>query len=242
MKRNYTEAFSLLECIVALGLGLVLLLFVKSSLFSALSLQSFTKDRSVWQMLEDDLRRSFLDDAAFALAKTQNPMLLTCVTQDETNCPAGPKPIKLFLAKDLPTTGGFSALRSPCSGNGCPVRIEAVFTGVCRQPGPCDMAGTIVVDYRILVDDALYRQGSLQRNNLEREGSDDSLNCEADASGEVGFAASVSPTGVDCIKAPALNRSVTGILPGDCILGKEVLVGFAAGGQPICSPIRKGGL
>jgi hypothetical protein len=241
MKRNNTDAFSLLESVIALGLGLGLLLFVKNTLYDAFSLQSFTKDRSVWQMLEDDLRRSFLDEAAFSMAKAQNPQLLTCVTQDETPCPAGPRPVKLFLTKDLPTTGEFSGLRSPCSQSGCPVKIEAEFTGVCRGATPCDMAGTIVLDYRILVDGALYRQGSMQRNNLEREASDDTLHCENNPSGEVGFVSRIGASDVTCINVPTLNRSITGIQPGDCVLGKEVLVGFEAGGQPICAPIKKGG-
>ncbi|MDQ3231461.1 MAG: hypothetical protein M3Q07_06535, partial [Pseudobdellovibrionaceae bacterium] len=203
MKRNHTEAFSLLEVILAMVLGLGLLLLVKDSLLSTLRLQSFTKDRNVWQMLEDDLRRSFHDSAAFSIAKTQNPLLLNCLTEDGANCPAGPKPIELFLSKDLPTTGGFSAFRSPCKEKSCPVRIEAVFTGLCRQAAPCDMAGAISVDYRILINDALYRQGSMQRNNLAREAGDESYSCEADAAGEVGFATRISATAVDCINAPA---------------------------------------
>lgn len=242
MHRPYLKiesGFSLIETVLALGLGLGLLAFVKDPLMSTLQLNALTKDENAWQNLENDLRRSVLDNALFAIAQKQNPVLDHCLQADDLPCPAGRHPVHLYLSEKRLSTGPMAAPGIPCTGSPCALEVQATFNGVCRTTVACDAVGAVEFDYRILVAGKVFRQGYLQRNNKVKNIVDENQACQVDDLGRSGFAQSIGPTSIGCLAAPRLNRKVSGIELGDCLRGRELLVGFDAGGKRICEAIKR---
>ena len=224
---------------LALGMMAGLLYYLKEPFFTALHLSSLAQDRATWQNIENDLRQSVVDASLFELARKKSPELDACLRVDDVTCKTGPQPITFYLSDSRATTGLFKSQGVSCSGSSCPIAVEATFTGLCRTAGPCDVAGTIEVDYRILIDQKLFRQGYLQRPNKEKLLVDENISCGVNDLGRSGFAHSIGPMNIDCVLPLRLNRKVTGIELGDCARGREVLVGFDSGGKRICSDVKR---
>lgn len=234
------QGFSFIETLLALALSLGALALVREPLMQTLNLKKLVQDRNILQNLEDKLKRSVNQTAAFDLALDANPELGACIRQDGKPCKAGSMPVQFLLAKGHPTSGFFGARGEPCRGNGCPIRIDTHFTGFCKNPAEsCDVAPAIEVEYRLFVGDALYKKGLIHRANAVVEIADENATCDVDDLGRSSFAHAIAPKKMSCISPPRYERKLSGIQLGDCSVISEILVGFGPGGQRICAPILR---
>lgn len=233
------QGFSLIEMMIAIGIGGLLTILGKDYVMSALRLQQLARDRNSLQNLEQDLRRAALDSSMWAISSSKDKTLENCVKTDSINCQPGSHPLRLYLTDTRLATGNFSGPGKACSGKACPILITANFTGICKAPGACDAAAFVQVDYEISVDGALYRKGLFRLVNTEAQFSDNAVSCGFDASGRIMLANQIEPSKVNCVDAPAISRTVSGVKPGNCKPNEELLTGFAADGTPICQAIKR---
>jgi prepilin-type N-terminal cleavage/methylation domain-containing protein len=240
LKHDSTQGFSLIEILVALGVGAIVLLATKDSVLESIRLQKMAKERSRLQFIEQDIRRAVFDKTSFGVSASKNPPLGTCVNLDDKPCKVEAQDFKLYLTPTLLASGNFGFPGQSCSSaGGCPIEVKTSFTPICAVPTNCDAAQTLQIDYQIFVSGALFKKGMIRLENGKSNFSDEAVSCDFDKDNRPTFASKVEPGKLSCIPAPSLTRNVVGVKPGDCKANLEVLVGFAADGSPICKPLKR---
>ncbi len=232
------SGFSLLEMMVTLGISLAVLALVREPLLSTLSLRKTVQDQNVWQNLENNVRWSILNDALFDSAVNANSELSDCVRADSKLCDETRYSIDLFLGPGRKSTGKFKGAGETCQSGVCPIVVEASFAGLCRGLAPCDAASSLAIDYRILVEGNLFKQGSVYRPNVIMNIADDNRACDVDRLGRSSFVHKIGPLpqNLDCREPPKLERKITGVQIGECSNVNDILLGFDGDGKLICKP------
>lgn len=234
-----SDGFNLLELMIATGLAAACIFWTKDQIMESLNLRSLVSERNHLQMLEQDLRHSFLNDGSFLLNMQNSPSIKTCMESDQIPCP-NEKSIELISILNKPVTGGFASSNKSCSGRACPIQIVAKLRGTCASGNSCDVVSSLIVDYTITVDRGIYRKSFMQRMKPIDNPSDENQDCPDDDQDRTSFANSISPDKLACIYPIGPKQTLLGVKPSRCQLGLEILSGFTISGDPICQSINWG--
>lgn len=233
------KGFSLLETMIALAVAVGAVLWIKDQVLAVLWIQNIIQDRNYLQNLENDLRIAIQSEKGFEVNTAADPALQACLKADQKLCSNTGELTHLVNANRKPVTGGFAGPGKSCSGTSCPVQITVLLSGTCATPAEgCDVARSLMFDYTISVDGAPYRRGFVQKLLKEGAGSDSNSACPMDDEDRTGFAFRISSGQVACLNPDRPIQKITGLKPGSCVGGKEILSGFRANGTPICTKIN----
>lgn len=234
--------FSILELVIALGLTTIIAFYAVDNLLLSQEMAKLSENRVVLSHLEKNLQLAVFDTRSFFETATKNPILYSCLKEDNRNCPSKPQDIEFMQTKDIPLSGSYLANGEMCDPKeDCPLKLLTSFEAICGNVTPCDRARYIVVNYEIRFEENVLLKGNIRRTFAVKPVSDDSFSCEVDNFGRSKLAFGLRPSGVDCNELPELQRQISGVTPSDCKGGTEILAGFNADGSAICQPIKFSG-
>jgi hypothetical protein len=247
IKHNNSSGFSIVELLISMGIGVALLSFSSSFVLRALSVSKVVKSRSLIGDIENRIRYAANSSESLNHSATFEPKLSACLESDGVICNStlAAESFPIYLSngtRRLRLTGTLSEQGAPCT-LGCPILVRASFKAECGLTSTCDKARSILVIYDILVDSIVVRSGAIYHrvDTVETvEAEDGAYACGFDkATGLPMFAESAEPLygKINCVAMPGISKTVSGVTPGDCIAGKEVLIGFdPVTTAKICAP------
>ncbi len=243
------KGFQILETVVAMAAISVFLFWAKDHVQLTLQMQEIVRHRTYLGELEQNLRRSVQDDAAFAINLQKNPKLKSCWELDGVPCSQASQDLTLVSLREQRLSGAFPAPGKSCDPQkDCPIFIRTSFRAVCGDgQASCEMASAVLIDYSIELKEDLtkrlvVKQGYLQKMNAARLVNDDNINCPLSSDGLVTFAQAIGPLKLNCVKPAPFQRTLAGVTPKTCDPAKqEILQGFDANGLAICA-VAKGSM
>lgn len=240
------RGFSLIEVLVAAGIGVAVLSFAGSEIRRSMELKRLVTKHDIIGNLEEKIRRAVKDPVSMERSGKGDKKLESCLQADKDNCETSGGDFDLVSVSGgtdgnivQTLTGSYNGSGASCTA-GCPLKVETSFKAVCRgSVATCDVGETIVVSYRILVDEHVFRSGVVTIVNPVDGAGDDNLACGLDERNLPKFANHVSQATMSCLPLPVGARRLTGVNPGSCVMGKEVMVGFDPGTKEIiCVPAK----
>ncbi|SMF78133.1 type II secretion system protein [Pseudobacteriovorax antillogorgiicola] len=232
------SGFSIVELLVAIAFAIATTYFAIDNILVVRDLARLTENKVVVSEIEESLRSTLSSRKKFTATINRNPRLKTCMIEDAKLCSATPMSLELWASNQHQIPLRYFIDGKTCDNDRCPLEVELLARGLCADAGRCDKAATILVDYAIFADGAVLRRGSIKRNISTPPSSDTNQVCPTGADDQKNLASDVRGGRLRCVPAPQLQRSITGVMPGDCLLGKQLLVGFSSEGDPLCQDIK----
>ncbi|MGE0172402.1 MAG: PilW family protein [Oligoflexales bacterium] len=251
-KHNNINGFTIIELLISMAIGIFLLSASSGFVMRALSVSKVVKSRTLVADLEEQIRLAADHDLSIVYSGNQEDKLEACLEDDGIPCTAisgGKKTITKFSlyrvsgTRNMKLSGSLSAQGGPCASS-CPILVEVFFTPECGGPPTCDQALNILIQYNLSIDGDLIRSGAVYHRVQKTEvvtAADGAKTCGLDKTSQLPtFVSGVEPfkKNLTCTEMPGVEHTIAGVTPGDCITGKEVLIGFDPTTKAaICAPV-----
>lgn len=235
--KDQQSGLGLVELIVSMTIIAALSSYAASQFLSVQNLQRFVETRDRLIVLENTVRFAISNDRALKQTIRRNKNLAACMKNAGKACQAVPRPLELWLSKGTRIDGTFELNGRRCKDSNCPVEMKVEFYTSCKGQGSCERVKTLFFSYQLYVEGILFKKG-LTKRIFENSASDEGALCESDENGRTKFASAIYGGRMECSASPNFNRRLSGLVPQDCEVGKQILVGYEASGKAICQKIK----
>ena len=232
------SGFSVIELMVSIAVMVTLSYFAVDNLLEMRSIANLAERKTMISNIEEDIRAGVLKKNRFVATLRKYPEIKTCLIEDQKQCPSDPIKFDLWVSENRKLPLKFNLNGSTCKTDSCAIEAELTFRGICAESSRCDKVATSLVEYSIRVDDAVLKRGSVFRSVSARTYSDDNEICRNGEPGQVMLVSDIRRKRLRCVPGPTMTRSVNGVTPSDCVLGKELMVGIDENGAVICEPLK----